>query len=192
MKRTTILGICITAFVAIAAWAPNALAYSNGSGCASCHSFTGAQHNLHTSQFACSVCHVRNGDDPIVANSCANCHDPVPLQTRHVDNYGQSCDNCHDLAPPAETNCSDGIDNNNNGLTDCADPDCIDFVGQPTTCGDGACAAEGNLICQGDGTFVDNCQPGESGAEGPSHPRYSGGIPVQPSGHPHSRSPGRV
>jgi hypothetical protein len=29
MKRTTILGICITAFVAIAAWAPNVLAYTN-------------------------------------------------------------------------------------------------------------------------------------------------------------------
>ena len=48
MKRTTILGICITAFVAIAAWAPNVLATTNYSNtCDNCHTFTGAQHDFH-------------------------------------------------------------------------------------------------------------------------------------------------
>jgi len=39
MKRTTILGICLTAFVAIAAWAPNVLAYSGyyDTNCLDCH-----------------------------------------------------------------------------------------------------------------------------------------------------------
>ena len=50
MKRTTILGICITAFVAIAAWAPNVLAYYNAggnNGCINCHSLGGTSATTH-------------------------------------------------------------------------------------------------------------------------------------------------
>ena len=67
---------------------------------------------------------------------------------------------------PPETICDDGIDNNSNGLTDCADPDCDGFVGAPTSCGVGACAASGNLVCQTPDQ-VDTCTPGTPGAEGP-------------------------
>jgi hypothetical protein len=34
--------------------------------------------------------------------------------------------------PPNETICNDGIDNNNNGLIDCKDPDCFSFPGCPS------------------------------------------------------------
>jgi hypothetical protein len=70
------------------------------------------------------------------------------------------------VASAPETICNDGIDNNNNGLTDCADPDCDGFVGEATTCGEGACTATGNLICQNAGQ-ADTCTPGNPGAEGP-------------------------
>lgn len=103
MKRITILGICITALVAFAAWAPNVLAYTNASSCANCHSFKGPQHDLHTNMFSCSECHLKNGDNPFIADSCSNCHNPIPLQTRHTDNYGASCDTCHTTSPPPPT-----------------------------------------------------------------------------------------
>jgi len=168
MKKELILGICLTAFVAIAAWAPNVFAYRLNGSCTSCHDWWGTSHSNHQRRTSCSTCH---GSDRVgyeTAVSCANCHDPVPLQTRHVVNYNQTCNNCHDVAPPAETNCNDGIDNNNNGLTDCADPDCDGFVipSSATTCGQGACASTGNLECRNSGQF-DTCQPGSPGAEGP-------------------------
>jgi hypothetical protein len=67
---------------------------------------------------------------------------------------------------PPETICDDGVDNNSNGLTDCEDPDCDGFVGDATTCGVGACASSGNLVCQTPDQ-VDTCTPGTPGAEGP-------------------------
>ena len=169
MKRTTILGICITAFVAIAAWAPNVLAYTGNANCTGCHNWFAANssHDRHQNRgISCSLCHNNN-----TANSCGTCHGGgAAIQTRHIDNYGEaSCEGCHPQAPPppvAETNCSDGIDNNNNGLTDCADPDCDGFVGQATTCGVGACEASGNQVCQTPGQ-VNTCQPGAPAAEGP-------------------------
>jgi hypothetical protein len=57
MKRTTILGICITALVAFVAWAPNANATSS----------------LFTSQ--CDGCHgSTSGVAPYLDNTCAGCH----------------------------------------------------------------------------------------------------------------------
>ena len=172
MKRTAIFGFCITALVAFAAWAPNASAFTGRSSCISCHAinYNNTRHQNHrdavnSTSLSCDICH----DSSQVSATCAVCHDPAPLQTNHIDNYGvSSCEGCHPQAPVAETNCSDGIDNNNNGLTDCADPDCdgFVFVGQETTCGEGACAASGNLECRNEGQF-DTCQPGSPGAEGP-------------------------
>ena len=174
MKRTTILGICITAFVAIAAWAPNVLAYENyREGCNDCHTFRPTTHDLHrqTMGISCGTCHVGGTSAPItIASTCATCHDPALLRTNHQNVYGATvCSDCHDIAPPppvAETNCSDGVDNNNNGLTDCADPDCDGFVGDVTICGVGACEATGNQECRNSGQ-VNTCQPGAPGAEGP-------------------------
>ena len=169
MKRTAILGICLTALVACAAWAPNASAYNNHSSCRNCHTITydNARHAFHrgaTADFgvSCDICH----DNSQVANSCAVCHDAVPLQTRHINNYDGSCAGCH--SGLAETNCSDGTDNNNNRLTDCADTDCdgIQFLDQVTTCGEGACESTGNWECRNGGQF-DTCQPGSPAAEGP-------------------------
>ena len=167
MRKNLVLGFCITALMAFAVWAPTVLAYSSNGNCTNCHNWfaNNSSHDRHQNRgISCSLCHDNN-----TANSCATCHDAVPLQTRHVDNYSQSCDDCHTPPPPpAETNCSDGIDNNGNGLTDCADPDCGGFVfpNPETTCGQGACASTGNLECRNLGQF-DTCQPGSPTAEGP-------------------------
>jgi hypothetical protein len=132
MKRTTILGICITAFVAIAAWAPNVLAYENGSSCRNCHSLGGTSattHRNHSNNYGvgCMQCHEQQtGDDPIVANSCGNCHGGgEAIQTRHIDNYGQSCAGCH---PQCTDGDGDGYGNPGNSscgsgssATDCND-----------------------------------------------------------------------
>jgi hypothetical protein len=67
---------------------------------------------------------------------------------------------------PASENCSNGIDDNGDGLADCADPQCDGFTGNATNCGVGACTSTGNLVCQGGGQ-IDTCTPGAPSAEGP-------------------------
>jgi len=96
MKRTTILGICITAFVAIAAWAPNVMAYGTYGSCSGCHggflnanytsntaqdgvdwvapilSEAGGVNSLHEGHVAmvdlnCLACHQQEGDNPRIA-----------------------------------------------------------------------------------------------------------------------------
>ncbi len=60
---------------------------------------------------------------------------------------------------PYEFLCDDGVDNDVDGLTDCADDDCDGTIGSPTVCGLGECAGNvGTLICQ-DGGQVDTCNP---------------------------------
>jgi cysteine-rich repeat protein len=166
MSKELIYGICITAFVAIAAWAPNVLAYDSNRNCTNCHNWFNSSHDNHQNRnISCSTCHNKT-----VSASCATCHEPTPLQSNHINNYGVStCAGCHPQSPPppvAETNCSDGVDNNDNGLTDCADSDCDGAQFDVTTCGEGECAATGNLECRNEGLF-DTCQEGNPQAEGP-------------------------
>ncbi|MEM6959574.1 MAG: MopE-related protein, partial [Myxococcota bacterium] len=80
--------------------------------------------------------------------------------------------------------CDNGVDDDGDGLVDCADPDCatgssdatcdgVDddcdgtldegFDGEGTTCGVGACAASGATTCDA-GAVVDACEPGEPAA----------------------------
>jgi len=105
MKRITILGICITAFVALAAWAPNVIAYTSPSNCANCHDWLTVSHPNHQTRTGCTTCHV-GIPTPLVptANSCATCHDPAPLQSNHINNYGVStCEGCHPQSPTTTT-----------------------------------------------------------------------------------------
>lgn len=69
------------------------------------------------------------GVDPIGLYAIEITVDPQPsalggcdLQLAAIRTYG---------TPPTETVCDDGIDNNNNGFTDCADIDCYNFPGCP-------------------------------------------------------------
>ncbi|UCH46104.1 MAG: hypothetical protein JSV11_05195, partial [Nitrospiraceae bacterium] len=81
---------------------------------------------------------------------------------------GAEIDTCSPL-PPQENNevsCFDGLDNDCNAQTDCADANCDGALGAPTTCGVGVCEATGNLTCSG-GSEVDTCTPGTPGTEGP-------------------------
>jgi hypothetical protein len=84
--------------------------------------------------------------------------------------------------PNGSPTCSDGLDNDCDGLTDAADPNCAcvptgpdtncngldedcdgtpddGYVPTPTSCGTGTCSANGQLICQG-GSLVNTCVPG--------------------------------
>ena len=67
---------------------------------------------------------------------------------------------------PAPEICDNGVDDNNNGLIDCQEPSCNGFVDGATSCGVGACASTGNLVCQTPNQ-VDNCTPGNPTTEGP-------------------------
>ena len=77
---------------------------------------------------------------------------------------------------PAPEICDNGVDDNGNGLVDCEDPQCDGFVDGATSCGVGACAATGNLVCQTPNQ-VDNCTPGAPAGEGPfTDPSCSDGV----------------
>jgi hypothetical protein len=81
---------------------------------------------------------------------------------------GAEIDTCNPL-PPQENNevsCFDGLDNDCNAQTDCADANCDGAIGDVTTCGVGVCESTGNLTCSG-GAEVDTCTPGTPGVEGP-------------------------
>jgi len=78
----------------------------------------------------------------------------VPVWNR--DSCASAGTNTNTYTPPAGTTldpvppeiCDNGIDDNDNGLVDCEDPQCDGFVDGATSCGVGACAATGNLVCQ--------------------------------------------
>ena len=72
-----------------------------------------------------------------------------------------------DCTEPDPEVCDNGIDDNGNGLVDCEDPQCDNFVYGTTACGVGACAAEGQEVCQTP-DIVDTCTPGTPSGEGPS------------------------
>jgi hypothetical protein len=64
-----------------------------------------------------------------------------------------------------EASCFDGLDNDCDTLTDCADTDdCEGADGGSTTCGVGECASTGSLTCSG-GTAVDTCTKGTPTSE---------------------------
>ncbi len=92
-----------------------------------------------------------------------------PFPTRCADNLDNDCDGLTDAADPqcavaAEANCFDGIDNNQDGRIDCADPTCANATGPATTCGVGACAATGNRVCR-NGVEANTCIAGAPTAE---------------------------
>jgi hypothetical protein len=74
---------------------------------------------------------------------------------------GAEIDTCTPLSPPEnnEVSCFDGLDNDCNAFTDCADANCDGAIGDVTTCGVGECAGNtGNLTCSA-GTEIDTCDP---------------------------------
>ncbi len=71
--------------------------------------------------------------------------------------WGQT--GCNVTEDPETTLCFDGLDNDCDETTDCADTSCDGAVGPATQCGLGVCAATGNLTCSG-GAEADTCTPG--------------------------------
>ena len=69
---------------------------------------------------------------------------------------GAPDDTCVPGAAADDDATCDGVDDDCDGSTD------EDYAPQPTTCGDGACAAQGNLVCLPGGTLDDTCTPGDA------------------------------
>jgi hypothetical protein len=91
---------------------------------------------------------------------------------------------------PPESNCFDGIDNNGNGLIDCADSSCANVVGPVTTCGLGACSNVGNFVCF-NGVRQDTCVPLPAGTEGPfGSPSCADGVDNDCDGFIDAADPG--
>ncbi len=71
---------------------------------------------------------------------------------------GQVVDSCIATPPSGTDDNCDGLDNDCDGLVD------EDFIGQPTTCGQGQCTAQGITLCVA-GAIVDSCVAGTPGAD---------------------------
>ena len=80
-------------------------------------------------------------------------------EMRCVD--GQEVDTCRAGQPDPRDALCDGRDEDCNGAVD------EDFAARDTTCGVGACRAEGRSACR-DGRVVDDCVPGEGAQSDPS------------------------
>lgn len=118
---------------------PNAGAFSGPvTQCVGCHTFFNtapAPHAPHPA-LGCTQCHAAIGDIPL-SSKCGVCHSAAAIAPIHPT--AQGCVTCHG-APTPETNCTDGIDNDGNGLMDCNDPNCQNdpaCAANPEICNDG-------------------------------------------------------
>jgi hypothetical protein len=116
---------------------------------------------------------------------------PVYYGTPDTDHPNKPTDPCNQSGNENFAGSTEGLDNDGDLLYDGNDPDCEaciptgvseaicngvdddcddlideDFAPTPTTCGDGACAATGEIICDG-GVERDTCTAGSPGSEGP-------------------------
>ena len=126
MKKASILGTCIIALVAFAAWAPNVSAMSSfesqgaeGLSCAQCHPVFGAgpsdpDHVAHAEPAGndCNSCHLGSFNDPPIEQNCTRCHGHAEdaggddtsvgegrgLRQHHQNAGASNCGLCHNDA----------------------------------------------------------------------------------------------
>jgi len=88
--------------------------------CNSCHDgfdgFGASTHDNHINSYgvSCNQCHLgSNGDNPVVGDTCSNCHDANLLWNFHLqfagaDPGGRICSTCHTVTP-TESNSWDQV-----------------------------------------------------------------------------------
>jgi parallel beta-helix repeat protein len=97
-------------------------------------------------------------DENYVATA-TNCGLGVCAATGQLNCVGGTLqDTCTPGSPTGADDECDGVDQDCNGIAD------NNYVPTPTTCGIGACASTGTLVCQA-GTLVDTCEEGTSTPE---------------------------
>ncbi len=104
-----------------------------------------------------------DGDGYSSSNIIVQCARPAGYKTASElkATSGDCNDNSAAVNPGAsDANCN-GVDENCNGTAD------ENYVTTNTTCGAGACASTGQLLCQ-NGSAVDTCTPAASQTEGPA------------------------
>lgn len=94
--------------------------YSGTNYCNSCHtgfdSYGAVTHQAHINDYSvsCGTCHLgSNGDNPVIEDTCATCHDANLLWNYHLqfagaDPGGRICSTCH-VVTPTESNSWDQV-----------------------------------------------------------------------------------
>ncbi|MED5370287.1 MAG: hypothetical protein VX899_04660 [Myxococcota bacterium] len=91
---------------------------------------------------------------------------PTPATPQPTPDSGEICDPCEDTGSttPAVEHCSDGVDNDDDDLVDCADPDCSELCIED--CGDGVDNDQDGQIdcadtsCRQDPVCQEDCSDG--------------------------------
>jgi|GEM_PF-2102239 len=85
--------------------------FGGSNACSQCHDgfdgYGSSTHQAHINTYdvSCGECHLNsNGDNPVIEDTCSNCHDPNLLWNYHlqfapVDGNGMDCTGCHAVTP---------------------------------------------------------------------------------------------
>ena len=101
-RKNLVVSFCFVVLVALAAWAPEAGAFTNAGSCATCHTFGSSGSTFHQGHLGlglpgtpqdCNTCHGSIGDNPSTS-TCATCHVGPGLRLHHENSTSPGPDSC--------------------------------------------------------------------------------------------------